>query len=81
MHPMRHTRRRPPVLQLYRITERRPRNRPLADRFRESRVCAREGADGKAGLSFFKRVCGYQQPTESPDILVLPPTNDSTDVI
>jgi hypothetical protein len=27
MHPMRHARRRPPVLQLYRITERRPRKR------------------------------------------------------
>jgi hypothetical protein len=27
-------------------------------------VCAREEADGKAVLSFFKRVTGYAQPTE-----------------
>jgi hypothetical protein len=27
-------------------------------------VCAREEADGKAVLSFFKRVAGYAQPTE-----------------
>ena len=27
-------------------------------------MCAREEADGKAVLSFFKRVTGYAQPTE-----------------